>query len=86
VDDGLLRRAPESHRVAPVDGGSRRPRRHAYKKLLAAVIERGKAEEHVTRAVTELREAGGSWNLIGPGLGVSRQSAREKYALADDNS
>ncbi len=58
----------------------------AYKKLLAAVIERGQAEEHVTQAVAELREAGGSWNLIGPALGVSRQSAREKYALVDDNS
>lgn len=58
----------------------------AYKNLLAAVIERGKAEEQVTRAVTELREAGGSWNLIGPALGVSRQSAREKYALADDST
>jgi hypothetical protein len=57
----------------------------AYKNLLAAVIERGKAEEGVSRAVAELREAGGSWNLIGPALGVSRQSAREKYALTKDS-
>ena len=56
----------------------------AYKELLAAVIERGKAEEDVTRAIAKLRRAGGSWNLIGPALGVSRQSAREKYALVDD--
>ncbi|MDH4076222.1 MAG: hypothetical protein OEW29_09825 [Acidimicrobiia bacterium] len=57
----------------------------AYKELLAAVIERGKAEEDVTRAVAKLRNAGASWNLIGPALGVSRQSAREKYALVDDS-
>jgi hypothetical protein len=50
-----------------------------------AVIERGQAEEHVTKAVAELREAGGSWNLIGPAPGVSRQSAREKYGLVDDD-
>lgn len=56
----------------------------AYKELLAAVIERGKAEEDVTRAIAKLRRAGGSWNLIGPALGVSRQSAREQYAFVDD--
>ena len=56
----------------------------AYKELLTAVIERGRAEEDVTRAVAKLRDAGASWNLIGPALGVSRQSAREKYALVDD--
>ena len=56
----------------------------ACKELLAAVVERGTAEEHVTRAVTKLRNAGASWNLIGPAPGVSRQSAREKYALVDD--
>ena len=53
----------------------------AYKALLEAVIERGRAEERVARAVADLRDVGGSWNLIGPALGVSRQSAREKYAL-----
>ncbi len=57
----------------------------AYKELLAAVIERGKAEEDVMRAVAELRRVGGSWNLIGPALGVSRQSARERYALVDES-
>ena len=56
-----------------------------YKELLAAVIQRGKAEEDVARAVARLRSAGASWNLIGPALGVSRQSAREKYALVDDS-
>jgi len=56
----------------------------AYKELLAAIIERGKVEESVTEAVAKLRRAGGSWNLIGPALGVSRQSAREKYALVDE--
>ncbi len=56
----------------------------AYKELLAAVIERGKAEEDVTRAIAKLRRAGGSWNLIGQALGVSRQSSREQYALVDD--
>lgn len=55
----------------------------AYKELLAAVIERGQAEDDVARAVAKLRQAGGSWNLIGPALGVSRQSARETYAAAD---
>jgi hypothetical protein len=55
----------------------------AYKELLAAVIERGQAEDDVARAVAKLRQAGGSWNLIGPALGVSRQSARERYAAAD---
>ena len=54
----------------------------AYKQLLDAVIERGKAEETVAEAVANLRSAGASWNLIGPALGVSRQSARERYALA----
>lgn len=58
----------------------------AYKNVLTAVVGRGKAEEHVTRAVAELREAGDSWNLIGPALGVLRQSARENYGLADDSS
>jgi hypothetical protein len=57
----------------------------AYKELLAAVIERGKAEEGVTRAVARLRRAGGSWNLIGPALGVSRQSARERYGQVDES-
>lgn len=57
----------------------------AYKQLLAAVIERGKAEEAVTRAVADVRRAGGSWNLIGPVLGVSRQSAREQYAVLDNS-
>ena len=55
----------------------------AYKELIAAAIERGRAEEGVRRAVTKLRDAGGSWNLIGSALGVSRQSAREKYVVAD---
>ena len=57
----------------------------AYKALLEAVIERGKAEESVSRAVANLRNVGGSWNLVGPALGVSRQSARERYALADES-
>jgi len=56
----------------------------AYKQLLDAVIERGKAEERVTQAVAHLRSVGASWNLIGPALGVSRQSARERYAVADE--
>lgn len=56
----------------------------AYKELLAAIIDRGKAEEHVTDAVAKLRRAGGSWNLIGPALGVSRQPVRERYALVDE--
>ena len=47
----------------------------AYKQLLDAVIERGKAEEGVIQAVANLRSVGASWNLIGPALGVSRQSA-----------
>lgn len=54
----------------------------AYKQLLDAVIERGKAEEGVIQAVANLRSVGASWNLIGPALGVSRQSARERYALS----
>ena len=57
----------------------------AYKELLAAVIERGKAEDDVARAVEKLRGAGGSWNLVGPALGVSRQSAREQYAFVDES-
>ena len=57
----------------------------AYKELLTAVIERGRAEESVTRAVANLRRAGGSWNLIGPALGVTRQAARERYATADES-
>ena len=56
----------------------------AYKELIAAAIERGRAEEGVRRAVTKLRDAGGSWNLIGSALGVSRQSAREKYVAVED--
>ena len=32
-----------------------------YKELLAAVIERGTAEEGVAQAVAKLRQAGGSW-------------------------
>ncbi len=57
----------------------------AYKQLLDAVIERGKAEEGVTQAVANLRSVGASWNLIGPALGVSRQSARERYTLVGDS-
>lgn len=57
----------------------------AYKQLLDAVIERGKAEETVAEAVANLRRAGASWNLIGPALGVSRQSARERYAFAAES-
>lgn len=57
----------------------------AYKELLDAVIERGKAEEGVTRAVANLRSVGASWNLIGPALGVSRQSARERYTSVDES-
>ena len=57
----------------------------AYRDLLDAVIKRGEAEEGVAQAVAKLRRTGASWNLIGPALGVSRQSARERYALVEES-
>ena len=41
------------------------------------------AERHVHRAVTELRQRGLTWAQIGGALGISRQSAWERFSGED---
>ncbi|CAN5342064.1 hypothetical protein BH23ACT9_BH23ACT9_19370 [soil metagenome] len=57
----------------------------AAQALSRAVIAHAKAGAAVTEAVIDARAAGHSWTDIGHLLGVSRQTARERYADVANN-
>lgn len=44
-----------------------------------AVIDRDKADQEITDAVQAARDNGWDWGRIGGVLGVTKQSARERY-------
>jgi len=50
--------------------------------IVAAVEARDAAQREVDLRVAQARDHGASWTLIGAALGVTRQSAHERYAKA----
>lgn len=49
-----------------------------------AVLERNRNEQRITEAVRRARDNGQSWGQIAMVLGVTRQSARERYDRRED--
>jgi len=57
-------------------------RRAGMDRLLHAIQERADAETRLTEAVISAHDEGASWALIGSLLGMTRQGAHQRYALA----
>ena len=69
--------AKEFENYEPKPGDERDPA--PYRALLDAAKDRASAEAATADAVSQARDAGYSWALIGKAVGTSGQAARERY-------
>jgi hypothetical protein len=51
-----------------------------FRAIVAAAHEAHEAEARLVQAVTEAREAGDSWTVVGAALGVTKQAAQQWYS------
>ncbi|ORA24911.1 hypothetical protein [Mycobacterium aquaticum] len=61
-----------------VDPAKARDARH-MRRIAAAAKALDGAEAELNEAVTEAREAGDTWAMIGTALGISRQAAYQRF-------
>jgi len=54
--------------------------RSVFDELTEAVSDRDASQRRIDLLVSQAREQGATWALIGGALGTSRQSAHERYA------